>query len=93
MVRYDNIHGLVYTYHNTRTQVVELNAQRANRKFQLCTRVCSSLYAHLGYFQQGHNVIEDIQPQLSKLNDELTLARKEFSRKGEVYVYVPSIPD
>lgn len=65
--------------------VVELNSQKANRKFQLCQRVCNSLYDHLGYFQECHAVVAAVQPTLAQLNAELALARKDFSRQGMLY--------
>lgn len=65
--------------------VVELNSQKTNRKFQLCQRVCTALYAHLGYFQECHGVIAAVEPALDQLNTELAFARKEFSSKGMLY--------
>lgn len=65
--------------------LVELNSQKTNRKFQLCQRVCTALYAHLGYFQECHGVIAAVEPALDQLNTELSLARKEFSSKGMLY--------
>lgn len=65
--------------------LVELNSQKTNRKFQLCQRVCTALYAHLGFFQECHNVIDNVEPAMDQLNTELALARKEYSNKGMLY--------
>jgi hypothetical protein len=62
-----------------------LNSQKTNRKFQLCQRVCTSLYAQLGYFQRCHDVIAAVEPALGLLTNELSIARKEFSSKGMLY--------
>ncbi len=64
---------------------MELNSQKANRKFQLCQRVCTSLYTQLNYFQECHRLVAEIEPTLDQLTTELSLARQEFSRKGMLY--------
>ena len=65
--------------------VVELNAQKMNRKFQLCQRVCTSLFDFIGYFQECGSVMGTVQPTLTQLNKELSFARKEFSCQGMLY--------
>ena len=42
--------------------VVELNSLGTKKKFQLCERVCSALYAYLGFFHQCHTLIATIEP-------------------------------
>lgn len=61
--------------------VAELNACASKKKFQLCERVCSALYAYLGYFHQCHTLLATIEPAVRQLTSELNSARKEFSRE------------
>ena len=61
--------------------VVELNSLGTKKKFQLCERVCSALYAYLGFFHQCHTLIATIEPAMRQLTSELNSARKDFARE------------
>ena len=61
--------------------VVELNSLASKKKFALCERVCSALYAYLGYFHQCHTLLATIEPAVRQLTSELNYARKDFARE------------
>ena len=61
--------------------VVELNSLASKKKFALCERVCSALYAYLGYFHQCHTLLATIEPAVRQLTSELNFARKDFARE------------
>ena len=66
---------------NRYDMVVELNSVASKKKFQLCERICSALYAYLGYFHQCHTLLATIEPAVRQLTTELNSARKDFVRE------------
>lgn len=59
--------------------VHHLNQLETKKKFQLVERVCSALYAFLGYFHQCHSLVASVEPSMRDLQHALHLARKDLA--------------
>jgi hypothetical protein len=66
-------------------QVSNLNQLETKKKFQLVERVCSALYAHLGFFHQCHELVAVLEPTMNQLNQQLTQARREFAQEQRLW--------
>jgi len=62
-----------------------LNQLEIKKKFQLVERVCSGLYANLGFFHQCHTLVAIREPSMRDLQEQLTDARKEFARTERLW--------
>ncbi|CAM9785225.1 unnamed protein product [Chrysoparadoxa australica] len=62
-----------------------LNQLETKKKFQLVERVCSALYAFLGYFHQCHMLVAGLEPSMRDLQHSLHLARKDFARDDRLW--------
>ena len=62
-----------------------LNQLEIKKKFQLVERVCSGLYANLGFFHQCHTLVAIREPRMRDLQSELRVARMEFRCKERLW--------
>jgi hypothetical protein len=65
--------------------VHHLNQLETKKKFQLVERVCSALYAFLGYFHQCHTLVANLEPSMRDLHHSLQLARKDFAKDDRLW--------
>ncbi|GMI16032.1 hypothetical protein TrLO_g1413 [Triparma laevis f. longispina] len=70
----------------TRFEMVDLlNKLEIKKKFQLVERVCSGLYANLGFFHQCHTLVAVREPSMRDLQGQLMLARKGFAKTERIW--------
>jgi len=62
-----------------------LNQLEVKKKFQLVERVCSGLYANLGFFHQCHTLVAIREPSMRDLQGQLQLARREFAKTERLW--------
>jgi hypothetical protein len=57
-----------------------LNQLEIKKKFQLVERICSGLYANLGFFHQCHTLVANREPAMRQLQEQLQNARRDFAK-------------
>ena len=62
-----------------------LNQLDVKKKLQLVERVCSGLYANLGFFHQCHTLVAVREPAMRDLQRQLQVARKDFSKTERLW--------
>ena len=65
--------------------VHELNQLETKKKFQLAERVCSGLYADLGFFHQCHILMATLEPKMRDLYQALQVARRRFASNERIW--------
>jgi hypothetical protein len=57
-----------------------LNQLEIKKKFQLVERICSGLYANLGFFHQCHTLVANREPAMRELQSQLQNARRDYAK-------------
>ncbi len=62
-----------------------LNQLEIKKKFQLVERICSGLYANLGFFHQCHTLVAIREPSMRELQGQLQDAKKEYYKTERLW--------
>lgn len=62
-----------------------LNQLEIKKKFQLVERICSGLYANLGFFHQCHTLVATREPSMRELQGHLKNARCDFAKTERLW--------
>jgi len=62
-----------------------LNQLEIKKKFQLVERICSGLYANLGFFHQCHTLVANREPAMRELQVQLVKSRRDFAKTENLW--------